>query len=384
MFGTLERCTNPGPRYRISKVPAIQTAVRNTCSTTRGFVHDPPACKFDPAILLCKSADSDSCLTAAQVSALRKIYAGPRDSKGTSIYPGFSASGAEVGLPPGNGWDGWMLAPPGGDSHQERYPREMLKYFVTGLKTDIEHFDLDHDYAALKSELGPIIDATDPDLTAFAARGGKLILWHGWADPGLAPQHTIDYFEKVRTTIGAQKANVTMRLFMVPGLQHCFGGPGPNDFGQFICARAAGWIRTPIWRQRSRQWVEAGVAPESIIATHTSNPIELNPQPATAENAELVCAYPKIAVSTRSDFAEPSSFHCAVAAAAGHNQMAGRSIETHLRPASAWSGPEFGRSPCLLFDVGRGGGRSVRCGFVAAGQHSIFHFCFRRGAEAIR
>jgi acetyl esterase/lipase len=306
----------PGAAIPISKVPAIQTAVRNACSATRGFVHDPPSCKFDPAVMLCNSSDSDSCLTAPQVSALKKIYAGPRDSKGTSIYPGFSASGAEVGMPPGNGWDGWMLGPPGGNSHQERYPTEMLKYFVTGLKTDIEHFDFDHDYAALKSELAPIIDATDSNLTAFAAHGGKLILWHGWADPGLAPQHTIDYFEKVRATIGASKAGTTMRLFMVPGLQHCFGGPGPNDFGQFIAPAQPADPHSNM-AAALEQWVEAGVAPESIVATHTPNPIELSPQAATAENAELVCAYPKVAVSARGDFAEPSSFHCAVPAGAG-------------------------------------------------------------------
>jgi acetyl esterase/lipase len=308
----------PGAAIPIAKVAAIQTAVRNACSATRGFVRDPPTCKFDPDVLLCKSADSDSCLTAAQVSALKKIYAGPRDSKGTLIYPGFSASGAELGVPPGNGWDGWMLGPVGGNSHQERYPEEMLKYFVTGLKTDIEHFDFDHDYAALKSELAPIIDATDPNLTAFAARGGKLILWHGWADPGLAPQHTIDYFRKVRATIGVKKADATVRLFMVPGLQHCFGGPGPNDFGQFVAPAQPSDPHTSM-TAALEQWVEAGVAPESIIATHTLAPIELNPQPATPDNAELVCAYPKIAVSSGGDFAAPGSFRCMVPASAGRN-----------------------------------------------------------------
>jgi acetyl esterase/lipase len=308
----------PGAAIPISKIPAIQTAVLAACSAARGFVHDPPACKFDPAVLLCKSADSDACLTAAQVNALKKIYAGPRDSRGTSIYPGFSTSGAEVGVPPGNGWDGWMLAPVGGDSHQERYPREMLKYFVTALKTDVEHFDFDRDYAALKAELAPIIDASDPDLSAFAARGGKLILWHGWADPGLPPQHTVDYFEKVRATIGAKSAHTAIRLFMVPGVQHCLGGPGPNDFGQFVAPSEPANPHTNMTAALER-WVEAGIAPESIIATHTPNPIELNPQQATPDNAELVCAYPKIAVSTHGDFADPSSFRCSAPSAAGRN-----------------------------------------------------------------
>ena len=308
----------PGAAIPLSKIPTIQKAVREACSATGGFVHDPPSCKFYPAVLTCKSVDSDACLTAPQVNALTKIYAGPRDSKGTVIYPGFSKSGAEVGLPPGNGWDGWMVAPPGGDSNQQKYPREMLKYFATTLKTDVEHFDFDRDYPALKAELAPIIDATDPNLTAFAARGGKLILWHGWADPGLPPQHTIDYFKKVRATIGAKKAESMMRLFMIPGVQHCFGGPGPNDFGQFIAPAQSSDPQSSLTAALEK-WVEAGTAPESVTATHTPFPLELNPTPATPENAELVCAYPSIAVSPGGDFAAPSTFRCAASAAKGRN-----------------------------------------------------------------
>jgi acetyl esterase/lipase len=308
----------PGAAIPISKVPAIQASVRHACSAGGGFVHDPPSCKFDPEVMLCKGADADTCLSAAQVSALKRIYTGPHNSKGEAIYPGFSAAGAEVGVPPGFGWDGWMLAPPGGNSHQERYPREMLRYFTTGLKTDIDHFDFDHDYAAFKSELGRLIDATDPDLSAFAARGGKLILWHGWADPGLPPQHTIDYFQKVRATIGAQKAANALRLFMVPGVQHCLGGPGPNDFGQFDAPPQASDPRTDM-TAALEHWVESGIAPDSIIATHTLNPFEFDPRQPTADNAELICAYPKVAVSTQGDFAAPSSFRCKLPAARRRN-----------------------------------------------------------------
>jgi len=308
----------PGAAIPISKVPAIQAAVRNACSAAGSFVHDPASCRFDPNVMLCKTADADSCLTAAQVSALKKIYAGPHNSKGQVIYPGFSAAGAEVGVPPSNGWDGWLLAPNGGDSHQERYPREMLKYFTPELKTDVDHFNFDQDYAAFKSELAPLIDATDPDLTAFAARGGKLILWHGWADPGLPPQHTIDYFRKVRTTIGVKRADATVRLFMVPGVQHCLGGPGPNDFGQFDAPPQPPDPRTDM-TAALEHWVESGIAPDSIIATHTSNPFEFDPRQATADNAELICAYPALAVSTQGDFAAPSTFRCKLLAPGPRN-----------------------------------------------------------------
>ena len=312
----------PGAAIPVSKVPAIQAAVRNACSPAHGFVHDPLACQFDPAVLLCQSGDSDSCLTAPQVSALEKIYAGPHESNGKAIYPGFSFSGAESGVPPGNGWDGWMLAPPGGESHQERYPTEMLKFFVTRLKTDTDHFNFDRDYAALKAELAPIIDATNPDLTAFAARGGKLILWHGWADPGLPPQHTIDYYKNVRAAIGAKKTASTVRLFMVPGVQHCLGGPGPNDFGQFDAPPPASDPQTDMTAALER-WVEMGHAPDSLIATHTANPFVFDPQPATADNAELLCAYPRIAVSTQGDFAAPGSFRCELPKRGGRRSAGG-------------------------------------------------------------
>ena len=105
---------------------------------------------------------------------------------------------------------------------------------------------------------------------------------------------------------------------MVPGVQHCLGGPGPNDFGQFVAPLQPANPHTNMTAALER-WVEAGIAPESIIATHTPNPIELNPQQATPDNTELVCAYPKIAVSTHGDFAAPSSFRCNAPTAAGRN-----------------------------------------------------------------
>ncbi len=143
-----------------------------------------------------------------------------------------------------------------------------------------------------------------------------MILWHGWADPELPPQHMIDYFKKVRATIGAGKTESTVRLFMVPGVQHCLGGPGPNDFGQFDAPPQASDPHTDMTEALER-WVEAGVAPDSIVATHTSNPFVFDPQPATPDNAELLCAYPKVAVSTQGDFAAPESFRCQVPASGG-------------------------------------------------------------------
>ncbi len=294
----------PGAAIPISKVPALQAAVRKACGRDDRFVANPQACNFDPKVLLCANGDADSCLTAAQIGSLRKIYLGPRSSRGEQIYPGFPPSGAEAGVPPGNGWDGWMLAPPNASSHQETYPREMLAYFTTTLKTDIDHFDFNRDFATFRAELGPTIDATDTNLQRFADRGGKLILWHGWADPGLPPLRTVEYFERVRATMGAKNADKVARLFMLPGVQHCLGGPGPNSFGQYGVPTKSTDPREDM-SVALEHWVESGVAPEVLLARHTANAFapaydsSLEPMGET----ELVCAYPKIAASSRSSSA---------------------------------------------------------------------------------
>jgi acetyl esterase/lipase len=285
-----------GASIPTSKLPALQAAVRRACGAGDHFVNDPRACKFDPRSLSCASGDADSCLTAPQVAALRKIYAGPSTSKGVSLYPGFSASGAEIGTPPGSGWDGWILAPPGRGSNQEKYPREMLANFTTTLATDIERFDFDRDYPVFKSELAPIINATEADLHRFAEHGGKLILWHGWADPALPPLRTVEYFERVRSLMGAENADNMVRLFMVPGVQHCLGGPGPNSFGQFGASTHSANPEEDLSLALER-WVETGSAPKDLLARHADNPFVAaldSIVPATGET-ELICAYPKIA-----------------------------------------------------------------------------------------
>lgn len=126
----------------------------------------------------------------------------------------------------------------------------------------------------------------------------------------MPPQGTIEYFDRVRGTIGPNKADQMLRLFMVPGVQHCLGGPGLNAFGQFSAPPQPPDPSTNL-AAALEHWVEAGIAPDSFIATHSSNQIETEPRAATPENSELVCAYPKIAVSAQhGDFAAPGSFQC--------------------------------------------------------------------------
>jgi len=299
-----------------SKVPALQAAVLRACGVHDGqqdaILSNPQFCKFDPQVMLCTHEDSDSCLTAAQVVALQKIYAGPRTSTGQGIYPGFPASGAEAGTVAGTGWDGWIFAPVGGETNQTKYSAALLAHFATKLHTDVEHFDFDRDYPVFKSELAPILDATNADLSRFAARGGRLILWHGWADPALPPQHTIDYFDAVRTTMGVTSADRMLRLFMVPGVQHCFGGPGANSFGQFTAPPRPADPNADLSAALER-WVEEGVPPEDLVARHASSPLlgALDWREADPHRTKLLCAYPRIAVPKGKDnSALASSYRC--------------------------------------------------------------------------
>jgi acetyl esterase/lipase len=311
-----------GAAIPASKVPAIQAAVLQACAAgaaERGaLIDDPPSCKFDPHVLLCKGEDSNNCLTAPQVAALQKIYSGPRTSTGQQLYPGFPPSGAEVGTMPGSGWDGWILAPAGGQAHDPKYAAALLADFATRVQTDIEHFDFDRDYPVFKSELAPVLDATDADLGRFAARGGKLLLWHGWADPAIPPQHTIDYFDAVRTTLGDEMASRVLRLFMVPGVQHCIGGPGPNSFGQFTAPPPPADPHSDM-SAALEQWVEKGVAPDDLIGRHATNALvgALDWRQADPDKSTLLCAFPKIAVlNGKGDPALASSYRCANAGAA--------------------------------------------------------------------
>jgi feruloyl esterase len=197
---------------------------------TDGVLDDPRQCRFEPATLLCRGDDSDTCLTAAQASALQKVYDGVRDSRGREVFPGFPP-GAEEGQ---GGWGAWITGPAPGKS--------LLFAFATNYFGNVVYEKADWDYRqanleqALKAAVEKTaekLDATDPDLSAFRARGGKLILYHGWNDPAIPAQSTVRYYDGVSSRLGQQETEAFVRLYMVPGMQHCGGGPGSNSFGQF-------------------------------------------------------------------------------------------------------------------------------------------------------
>ena len=260
-----------GGYFPPSKLPAIQAAALAACDRIDGIedgvIDDPRRCTFDPSALLCQGAETDQCLTQPQLAALRTIYKGQVLADGTTLH-GYSP-GAETGS--GNwSWSGWitgsfMPGSPQGDTGFHEFAYGYFGSFVfENPKWNFHTFDPDRDVQVADKKLASILNATDPDLSKFAAHGGKLILYHGWDDQGIQPLATVDYYEQVRDTIGQKATADSVRLFMVPGMMHGFGGPGPNSFGQF--AAGAGDPNTKIGAALQR-WVEEGIAPERIIAT---------------------------------------------------------------------------------------------------------------------
>jgi len=291
-----------------SKLPAIGAAVLAACDAqdgvTDGILNDPRQCNFDPATLLCKEADSNSCLTPPQVTALKKIYAGSHDSAGHQIFPGY-VPGAEEG--PG-GWAPWITGP--------APARSLLFFFGTQFFSDMVYEQAAWDYKTFNVDQGTkladartarALNATDPDLKPFRARGGKLIMYHGWGDAAIPAPNTIDYYNSVVATLGQRATNRFLRLFMVPGMQHCGGGPGPNSFGQD--ANAPPYDPEHSIYASLEQWVEKGVAPSRIIATKY---VDDSNHGQGIKMTRPLCTYPQVAkYKGAGDTNDAANFVCA-------------------------------------------------------------------------
>lgn len=248
-----------------SKLSLVHDAVVRKCDqldgVKDGILENPLLCRFDPSELECKGTDAKACLTPAEAGAFRKIYGGVKLGDGRAVISGPVPSSEGV---PGN-WTSWVASPVGALAGQEIY--RWMAFDDPDWK--IETFDLDRDYPAAREKIGAIINAEDADLRAFAKRGGKLIMYQGWADPVITPRETIDYHEAIARISPAAASNA--RLFMVPGMMHCAGGPGANVFDMQPALEA---------------WVEKGQAPERIVA------VEAGPSPTTSHP---LCAWPKTA-----------------------------------------------------------------------------------------
>jgi feruloyl esterase len=272
-----------------AKIPMIAAAVSAACDeldgVRDGILNDPRQCHFDPATIQCKAEDSDKCLTAAQVTALKKLYEGTLDSKGRVVYPGY-LPGAEEGE---GGWGLWITGPVPAKSLMAFFGNGFFSGFVyEKADWDYKTFRVDADLKAANEKTAKALNATDPDLKSFQGRGGKLILYHGWNDPAITALNTINYYDSVIGKMGQRDADSFVRLYMVPGMQHCGGGPGPDSFG------AVGDLKFDD-PQRSvdaslEQWVEKGTAPSTIIASKYVGEDKVHPK-----MTRPLCAYPQSA-----------------------------------------------------------------------------------------
>ncbi|MFY9610459.1 MAG: tannase/feruloyl esterase family alpha/beta hydrolase [Blastocatellia bacterium] len=281
---------DPASYIQASKLKAIEAAGLAACDARDGVtdsvIDNPSTCSFDPASLRCNGAESDDCLTEKQVVALKKIYAGPRTSKGEQIIPGF-VPGGETG--PG-GWSGWITGASPTRAAQFFFSTQTMKNMLYNDPAwDLKSFDLDKAGKLAGEKLAPVLNATDPNLKAFKARGGKLILYHGWNDAALPPMNAINYYESVVAKMGKRDAGSFVRLYMVPGLQHCGGGPGPDNFGSFVTSAQSDPQHD--MTMALERWIEEGKAPDRIIASKRQSQDPKSPVIRTRP----LCPYPQVA-----------------------------------------------------------------------------------------
>ena len=273
------------------KVSLVAQRVYEKCDAADGLadglLSDPRLCRFDPASDLppCSSSESTSCLTSAELRSLQAVYSG------TGSFPGFPV-GAEVAVPtpsgPRSGWDPWLVSS-SGPPIQVRFGETFFKYMVTpGTEIDWRNFDPERDIDKLRG-IGTLLNATDTELGRFRARGGKILMYFGWADPALNPMMGVSYYERVREATGAGTTDF-FRLFMAPGMFHCGGGVGPNLVDPL----------TPLV-----DWVERGIAPDRLLSTQKRGEEVIRSRP--------LCPYPQAARHKGGSVDDAASFVCEAA-----------------------------------------------------------------------
>ncbi|MEO6982627.1 MAG: tannase/feruloyl esterase family alpha/beta hydrolase [Edaphobacter sp.] len=282
---------DPASYIPASKVTILANAVTKACDVkdgvADGVLRDPLACRFDPTVLTCKAGeDSATCLSAKQVTAVKEIWSGVRNSSGRLIHPAL-VPGGEAG--PG-GWSRWLTgAAPFGGTHWKAADAVLKDMVFEDPKYNALNFNFDSDMKMMLEKLGPSMDAVDADLRPMQRAGAKMILYHGWSDPDISPLNTIEYYDQVVEKVGKDTPEF-VRLFMVPGMQHCTGGPGASSFDGLTALES---------------WVEDGVAPEKIIASHVVN--------GAVERTRPLCPYPKVAVYVgKGSTDEAENFVCKV------------------------------------------------------------------------
>ncbi|HLW76216.1 MAG TPA: tannase/feruloyl esterase family alpha/beta hydrolase [Bryobacteraceae bacterium] len=258
----------------------VETAAVAACDAndgvTDGVIGDPTKCHFDPSVLACKGAPSKECLTDAQIGALNKVYQGASNSKGVRIHPGYEPGG-ESGF---GGWPLWISGVQQGHSLQHAFAQGFFSDMMySDAAWDYKTFNFDKDVPATDDKMGPIFNGTNADLSKFKSRGGKLIIYHGWSDAAISPLDSVNYYNAVAAKLGQKQAGEFVDLYMVPGMQHCGGGPGVTSFAAPMTSAI-------------EQWVESKKAPGEIVATKYK-------QDGVASSGVLrtrpICPYPQAA-----------------------------------------------------------------------------------------
>jgi feruloyl esterase len=255
-----------------------------------GLIDDPRRCTFDPATLACKAgADELGCLTPPQVAAAQRMYQGTKSpTTGKLIYTGWPRGSEGFGETANQGWRQYVLDP------KEPSRVGFFKYWLFhDPNWDFRTIDWDRDLAFAEQEL-PHMAAVDTNLAPFMKRGGKLLSYTGWMDPVVPPQDTVAYYEGVARAMGGLAATQSFyRLFMAPGMGHCAGGPGPNQFDAVTALE---------------QWVEKGKAPAMLLATHSTA--------GKVDRSRPLCPYPQVArYKGTGSIDEAANFTCVAAPA---------------------------------------------------------------------
>ncbi|SFV00516.1 tannase/feruloyl esterase family alpha/beta hydrolase [Pseudoduganella namucuonensis] len=304
-----------------TKLPMITAAAVQACDALDGVkdgvINDPQACRFDPAALLCKAGDEAGCLTGEQVEVVRKLYAGPVDARnGKRIYPGYPVGSEGITVGEDDAHPGWSNYWANHKKPGEPLRLDFFRHWVyNDANWDWRAFNWGSDVDAVLARIGATFDANNPDLRRFRARKGKLLMFMGWQDPVGAAGEAINYYNAVeatspKTSEQARREDTQdfLRLYMVPGMAHCAGGPGATHFNS-----ATRDSMPPVNDAKHdmaialQDWVERGVAPQALIATRF--------EPGAKADRKIIfqrplCVYPQVARYTGGPSESAASFSC--------------------------------------------------------------------------
>jgi feruloyl esterase len=256
----------PSSAIPAEKFPAVHNAVMNACDAADGIkdgvIENPEKCRFDPKVLECKGGDSPSCLTAEQVDTARALYAPVKSPKsGATILHPLLQPGSELG------WSTLAGAEPLGNA------QEPFKYIVfNDPNWNWRSFNADTDVDLFVKKDNNAFGLTEPNLKPYFDRGGKLLMYHGWSDPQVSAMNSVNYFNDVLKTTGKGSAGKSIQLYMVPGMNHCQGGPGTDVFDKVAAMES---------------WVASGRAPNQILASHLTE--------GKADRTRPLCPYGQVA-----------------------------------------------------------------------------------------